>query len=211
MHSRLVIAVAIVLLSRLVGFAQSVPASVPQDDSGKYSLVILTKDVPCHQCIQLQSTLNSPEVARIAVQCKVFRFTPSNTAYQLRYAGALPPSQAPTIALARPDGGVIYKASGSAIPDPATLAAALTKQATLDRSINRQPARYTMAFDWAREPVIERPRLIPDTIIVKPSVNPTVNVAAPNIVFIVIVGLILLLCAGGVLAIVSFGLFFAFR
>lgn len=207
MASRTLIAVAIVLLSRVVGLAQS----VPPDDSGKYSLVILTKDVPCHQCVQLQSIVNSPEVARIAVQCKVFRFTPSNTAYQLRYAGALPPSQAPTIALTRPDGGVIYKASGSAIPEPKVLAAALIKQATLDRSLTVQPASYTMAYDWSREPLIQRPRLIPDTIVVKPSINPTVNVAAPNVVFIGIFGLILILCAGGVLAIVSLGLFLAFR
>jgi len=207
MASRLVIAVAIVLFLRAVGFAQS----VPQNDGGKYSLIVLTKDVPCHQCINLQQTLVSPEVARIAVNCKVFRFTPKNRIYQLRYSGALPPQEAPTIALVRPDGGVIYKASGSAIPGPAALAAALTKQATLDRSLTVQPPRYTMAHDWSREPLIQRPRLIPDTVVVKPNIAPTINVAAPNIIFIVIVGLIFLVCAGAVLVLVPIGLLLLLR
>lgn len=207
MASRLVIAVAIVLFLSAVGLAQS----VPQNDSGKYSLIVLTKDVPCPTCINLQAALSSPEVARIAVQCKVFRFTPKNRIYQLRYSGALPPMEAPTIALVRPDGGVIYKASGSAIPGPAALAAALTKQATLDRSVTVQPARYTMSHDWSREPLIQRPRLIPDTVVVKPNIAPTINVAAPNIIFIVIVGLIFLVCAGAVLVLVPIGLLLLLR
>lgn len=209
MASRTLIAVAIVLFLSASGFAQS--PSVPMNDSGKYTLIVLTKDVPCPDCISLQATMNSPEVAAIAAKSKVFRFTPRNRIYQARYAGALPPHEAPSIALVRPDGGVIFKVSGSAIPRPADLAAAMIKQATLDRSITVQPARYTMAYDWSRDPLIERPRLIPDTVVVKPSINPTVNVEAPNIIFIVIVGLILLVCAGSVLVLVPIGLFLMIR
>jgi hypothetical protein len=206
MATRLLIAFAIGLFVSAVGRAQ-----VPANDANKYSLIVVTKAVPCPQCIRLEQTLVSPEVARIANQCKVFRYAPNNEIYRLRYAGALPPSEAPTIALARPDGGVIYKASGSSIPEAKDLAAALTKQATLDRSIAVQPQRYTMLHDWSRDGLLQRPRVIPDTVVVKPSINPTVNVAAPNIIFVVIVGLIFLICAGTVLVLVPIGLFLLIR
>jgi len=204
---RIIIAVAMLLATSITGLAQ-----LPPNDSAKYSLVVLTRDIPCPQCVSLVESLSSPDVAPIVAQCNVFAFTPRSKIYQLRYADAISPDFAPTIALIRSDGGVIYKASGSAIPRDAQLAADLRKFASLDRQITRQPVRYSTANEITRDPTFRRPRLIPDTVVVRPTLSPTVNVAAPNIIFLVIGGLILLVCAGiGLVIIVSLGLFFLTR
>jgi len=209
MAPKFLIAVVAAMCMTATSFAQS-PA-VPPNDAAQYSIVVLTRDVPCQYCVRLQAIMTSPEVTAIAKNCKVFYFATTSPIYRTRYAGAIPPDQAPAILLVRPDGGVLYKASGPAIPDAKELAAAFTKQATLDRSLTPQPPRHTMSHDWSQEPLIERPRLIPDTVVVRPVIAPTVNVAAPNIIFIVIVGLIFLACVGAVPAFIVLALFLARR
>jgi hypothetical protein len=208
MAPKLLIAIAAALCFAATGMAQS--PRLPPNDSAQYSIVILTRDVPCRDCERLADALSHPDVAAILRSTKLFSFTPRSAIYQLRYAETLASTEAPTIALVRSDGGVIYKASGPNIPEPVELAYQLRRFASLDQGLVKQPVRNT-SIGNGDEYASRRPRLIPDTVVVQPKISPTVNVAAPNIVFIVIAGLVLLVCAGALLAFILLALFLAIR
>lgn len=136
------------------------------DDSDRYYVVIVTQDPPTVQCASLLRTIDSPALAKIRASTKVFRFTTRSVIYRERYAQQLPAAAAPLVALVRPDGGILYRASGSAIPDPVTLAQTLTAWA----AANEQVA--------SSHPDTQRPRIFPDRPRLIPDVNisPTVNV-----------------------------------
>lgn len=207
MAPRLLIALTAAFCIAATGFAH---AQTPPNDSGQYSIVVLTRDVPGRDCERLADALSHPDVAAIVASTKLFRFTPRSEIYRLRYADSLAATDAPTIALARPDGGVIYKVSGPNIPAPVELAYQLRRFASLDQGLNVQPVKND-PIQQSGEYSQRRPRIIPDTIVVKPTLSPTVNVAAPNIVFVVIAGLVLLVCAGALLAFILLAVVLAFR
>lgn len=167
----LLLTLAIVAACATIAAAQS-----PPDDSGQYNLITVTADPPSPDCVRLQQTLAHPAVARIAAACKRFAFTPNHAIYKARYADALPPSQLPTVALVRYDGGVLYKASGPNIPAPDQLAGALTKMAAADQAQQGTRQSYTPADAYGPlRPdggwLPNRPSLIPDTVVVSPQVN----------------------------------------
>jgi len=141
--------------------ARSALAQAPADDSRDYHLITVTQDPPTPACSALLASLASPDLATIAGRCKVFSFRPRDVIYRERYAAALPPESVPIIALVRYDGGVLYKASGSRIPRPAALAAELNRVAAVDQK------------SWAQTQQLlpGRPRLIPDSVVIKPQVN----------------------------------------
>lgn len=208
--------IRLAIITSVLAIAPQAFAQLPADDSGKYSIVVLTRDIPCRDCERLGEAINDADLLPIIASAKLFAFTPRSPIYQLRYADTISSADAPTIALVRPDGGVIYKASGPAIPPPAELAYQLRRFATLDRGMAVQPQRFAgidPIENSPRVPTLRRPpRFIPDTVVVRPTLSPTVNVAAPNIVFLVIVGSILLVFTGiGLVIIVSLGFFFLTR
>lgn len=203
--------IRILILAVIVAIGSPAIAQLPADDSAKYSLVVLVRDIPCRDCERLGEAINHPDLLPIVAASKLFTFTPRSKIYQLRYADSISAADAPTIALVRPDGGVIYKASGPAIPPPAELASQLRRFATLDRRTVVQPAKFS-GIESTDSNVFRRPRFIPDTVVVRPTLSPTVNVAAPNMIFFIIGGLILLVCAGvGLVIIAVLGLFFLTR
>lgn len=164
------LALAIVVICTSIASAQT-----PPDDSGQYHLITVTATPPTPACVQLQQSLAHPAVARIAAACKRFDFTPQHEIYLARYASALPPSQLPIVALVRGDGGVLYKASGTNIPGPESLAESLTKMATLDQSQGvRQSYQPSPSYGPLRPDggwFPNRPNLIPDTVVVSPQIN----------------------------------------
>lgn len=153
---RMAVLCAAILTSESSATAQSL-----LDDSRDYHLITVTQDPPTPACASLLQSLRSAEVAPIASKCKVFSFRPRDVIYRERYAAALPPESVPVIALARYDGGVVYKASGDRIPGPARLAADLTRAAATDQK----------SWGQATQLLPGRPRLIPDSVVIQPQVN----------------------------------------
>lgn len=146
---------------------------VPPNDSDKYQVIVVTPDQPTPACARLAAALQTPELSRIEQRCKSFRFNVSSPIYLARYANALPPSQLPIIALARPDGGVIFKASGTEIPDGPSIAVAMRQMATIDRAQAPAslPLRPLITPDGdPRFPNLRPDGFIPDTLVVKPQV-----------------------------------------
>ncbi|WP_197136676.1 hypothetical protein [Crateriforma conspicua] len=173
----------------------------PPDDSQKYHLITVTADEPSPAGrALLDSIRTTPRLSQIEARCKRFRWTPTDDAYLLRYAAQLPPNRLPVIALARSDGGVIFKASGTSIPLGDRLADVLVARVHGDRQSNptanpsvspRGDVAGSALLPW-RDP--DRPRIldqvIPDSV---------VTVEAPagfSDVFAKSVGLPLLIAAG---------------
>lgn len=184
--------------------ASSMAQTLP-DDSQDYYLVTLTANPPTQACVRLLETMRHPAVAQIKAACKSFDFKPEDKIYQARFAQSLPAGQLPIVALARHDGGVIFKASGANIPDAASLAQSLTQMATLDSTQNPRVGAANVTGplrpDGWNMPNM-RPNLIPDTVIVKPQVNvPGLTgglIVAAVLVCLLLGGLGLLVVVGGV-------------
>jgi hypothetical protein len=175
-------------------------AQSPPDDSQAFYLVTLTHPTPTPACNRLKSAMRHPAVARIASACKSFDFTTSDAIYRQRYAAALPPNQAPTVALVRHDGGVLYKASGANIPDGESLAADLTRMAALAQSQDSTVGNQTLLPlrpDGWQAPNL-RPNLIPDTVVIQPEINVPESVTSWLMVGMIV--LFMLLAGGGAVA-----------
>jgi hypothetical protein len=155
-----------------LSFSGLASGQTPPDDSGVYHLITVVGNPPTPGCAQMQQALASDAMKRIVASCKNFAFTPTDALYQERFREALPAEDAPVIALARPDGGVIYKASGPAISTGERLASELTRVAQADQQF--------FGGDRPRLlPLNDRPRLIPDSVVVAPTINlPPYTVAA---------------------------------
>jgi hypothetical protein len=188
MLPRLALIIAIALTAT-IGHAET-----PPDDSAAYHLVVLLRDPPSPACASLESSLASPEVAAIAARTKTFRFTPTNPVYLASFASALPAAAAPTVALVRWDGGVLFKASGSAIPRGPALAAALRSAASADQA--------TAARSAASNLLDRRPGLIPDTV----NIQPRLELPAPSTGTIAAIVGIVLLCLFGLAGLAVVGL-----
>jgi hypothetical protein len=188
MLPRLALIIAIALTAT-IGHAET-----PPDDSAAYHLVVLLRDPPSPACASLESSLASPEVAAIAARTKTFRFTPTNPVYLASFASALPAAAAPTVALVRWDGGVLFKASGSAIPRGPALAAALRSAASADQA--------TAARSAASNLLDRRPGLIPDTV----TIQPRLELRAPSTGTIAAIVGIVLLCLFGLAGLAVVGL-----
>jgi hypothetical protein len=148
-------------LSLFAFCAPSLLAQPLPDDSRAYQLLAVTMDPPTPACRSLLAALDSPELAPIRSAAKVFRFPATDPLYLQRYGDALPPETAPVLSLVRADGGVLYKASGEAIPsNPAALAEALTEWASADIASTGRPQLLP-----------GRPRLIPDTVTITPTLS----------------------------------------
>lgn len=170
------------LLGILLGALFSPPATAQTlaDDSRAYHLVTVTLDPPTPACVRLQQALRDPAVAPIASQTKRFDFKPTDAIYRTRYASALSAAQAPILALVRWDGGVIFKASGDAIPSPAKLAAELRRWAMADR----QSDASTRTYPEASNLLPNRPRLIPDSVTISPQVQIPPGLVAAVVLFL---------------------------
>lgn len=182
--------------------ASSMAQTLP-DDSQDYYLVTLTGNPPTHLCGRLMGTMQHPAVAQIKAACKSFDFKPDDPIYQARYAQSLPAGQLPIVALARHDGGVIYKASGENIPDAETLSQTLMQMAAADSAQNpRSVANHVTGplrpDGWL--PNI-RPNLIPDTVVVQPQVNVPDGVTN----WLMVVAVLGVLAIVGVVAVIVIG------
>lgn len=110
------------------------------NDSRKFELIVVTNAQNTEADAKLLSDLQShPGLGAIAARCKVHKFTPASQLYQQRYAQVMPITELPMIALARWDGGVVYKAIGSRIPATDELVSQLKHFAGLARDVE-QPA-----------------------------------------------------------------------
>ena len=185
----LIIAIALTASVGPIGHAET-----PPDDSAAYHLVVLLRDPPSPACASLESSLASPEVAAIAARTKTFRFTPTNPVYLPSFASALPAPPAPTVALVRWDGGVLFKASGNSIPRGPALAAALRSAASADQA--------TAARSAASNLLDRRPGLIPDTV----TIQPRLELPAPSTGTIAAIVGIVLLCLFGLAGLAVVGL-----
>lgn len=124
------------------GFAMDALAQV--NDARKFELIVVTNAQHTQADAKLLSDLqNDAGLASIAARCKVHTFTPSSQLYQQRYAAVMPITELPMIALARWDGGVVYKAVGSRIPDGPELVKQLKHFAGLARDVEQPVMQNT--------------------------------------------------------------------
>jgi hypothetical protein len=87
------------------------------DDSQKYHLIVITADQPTRNCERLLAWLDSDaELQRLKAACHFHHFRPSDVLYRERYESSLPATKLPIFAVARADGGVIYKSTGEMMP-----------------------------------------------------------------------------------------------
>ncbi|TWU17978.1 hypothetical protein [Allorhodopirellula heiligendammensis] len=199
----------------IVALAGNARAQLPED-GGKYQIIVVTASTPSPLGARLLSLIQSDsKVASIAARCHVHQWTPQTKIYQARYARSLPATALPIVALARSDGGVIYKASGNAVPSTgADLAANLMDAAKMDR--DNSPLRYSATADCPGGTCPTRPALpslpslpsfrpldglIPDTV--------TIDVQTPSVpkwAIAVVGGIVLIGCLGGLLLIAVVGL-----
>lgn len=159
-------------------------AQTPPEDGDRYSIVIVDQSPGSPAGDRLAAMLDAPPLREIASQCHRLTLRTDSPLYRERYAAALPPSALPVLALVRPDGGVIYKASGSAIPAAQALAAELTHRAKVDQS-SADRADATQLVGLPSRPFL-RPldRVIPDSITVTPTLS--VDGAVPAAIILVI-------------------------
>lgn len=205
-----ILAIAFLLIFAAIASAQQLP-----DDSGRYHLVVVTSPVPTAGDQSLVSqTETHPQLSKIRQSCKSFVFKADDPLYRSRYAATLGDTDLPKIALVRSDGGVLYKASGSAMPDTDTLAADLLAAGRADRAQHPRvsTSREYNAADCptcpnqpqpqpSRTPLFtpgSRPHLIPDTVNVNNSVTvpQSVYFAAALIGFLIIGGVSLVVVIG---------------
>ncbi|GAA5510065.1 hypothetical protein [Novipirellula caenicola] len=194
----------VVLAAMWLGQPSTTHAQTPPDDSQKYHVVTVINDPPTAADVALLRAFQTqPHLATIAQKCKRFQFKATDPLYRSRYAQSLPPHALPVVALVRHDGGVIYKASGAAIPEPNTLARQLIGIAMTDREAHAP--RLGWRPDGSRFPSV-----IPDTVVVRPEVNLPSN-AVYNTGFVV-GGVILFLALGGLFVVgLIAGIFLLFR
>lgn len=207
----------LLLISGTVASAQAQPQTLP-DDRSQYSFVVVHEDQPSATTHRLsQMFASDPQLAQLARSFTVHRFPASDALYRKRYASALPPNDLPALALVRPDGGVVYKASGTSIPATSQeLYADLVYYANLDLSLRTgggqswdartqcpdgncpnvappQPWRQPFQPDGALRP----DTWIPDSIDLRPQVN--VDLGGELIVWVGVgvMLLIFLVCGAG--------------
>jgi hypothetical protein len=198
---RYIFALVIALLC-VPAFAQSLP-----EDGEKYSIVIVDSPYGTPQGSALVKSLKeSPEMQRIIMASNFQQFATNSPLFRERFGATIDATQVPVFAYCRADGGVLYKATGAAIPAMKELAEELTHRATVDRDLvrtdgvefNTPPA----VQNPTSAPVPERilPRLIPDSI----SVQPTIQFDGSQFIVPALIALIALLGFGG-LGVVAIG------
>lgn len=226
MFSFIRIALVVLLLAGVTFGTAHAQQGVRTDDSRKYELIVVTNDQPSQADQALVTSLTqNPHLASIASKCKLHLFKPGSELFRQRYATALPTNELPVIALARWDGGVIYKASGSHIPPPDQLADKLKQQANLANAaemtvqqsiplannsgiqwptINSCPTCPQDGINGPRFPNVPFQAPIPETF----NVNPQINFPGDLTVVIVcvVVGAVLL-CGLGFVGLFVLALF----
>lgn len=202
----------------LIGLAVQATAQAPSvlpNDGDRYHLIVVTQSTPTQYGQRLLSQLaTDPDVMQIAERCHVHKWTPATEIYQLRYAASIPPTTLPILAVAKPSGGVIFKASGPDVPATGkAIAAALRSAAELDRSLTPRNAVEADCPACPRVPEIPQPsprqpwrpldQVIPDTVNITPSINlpeiPGLSYAVAGVI-----GIVLLF--GGLSLVAIFGL-----
>lgn len=130
-----------IIVSALLVFSATAPA-IAQPADPIFHVVVVTAADPSDTGARLLRDLESdPELAAIVDRCAFFRFTPDDPLYRERYARTLG-NACPMVALARSDGGVVFKSSGDRIPDAADLAKSFRFYAELDRELRE------VGTDW---------------------------------------------------------------
>lgn len=214
---RFLLSIFLLVSLTLSGFAQS-PSVLP-DDADRYHLIVVTQTTPTQFGARLLSQLdNDPQVRQIAMRCHVHKWTPQTKIYQLRYAASIPPTTLPILAVARPGGGVIFKASGPDVPPTGeAIAKAIRDAADLDRSLNTRNAVESDCPSCPLTPDIPerqpwRPldQVIPDTVNITTPINlPQIPTWVYAVLGIVLLGTVF----GGLafVAILGLGVFFFLR
>lgn len=193
MITRTILSLAVALLTVRAAIGQAPMI----DDSQLYYVVVLTQEVPTPACQRLQAIVRDPAMQSVTRGTKLYPMTTGQQLYRLRYATSLPAAQAPTVALVRPDGGVLVKYSGPSIPPAVELAERLREYARADLAVRaNQPIRYSL-LDEAHQWRIPRVP-IPDTIDIRPTLAPTIQIAPSAIVVVTVI----VLAGGSLLAIV---------
>lgn len=186
------------------------PSQLPEDGD-RYSLVVITSPQPSAAGARLLESLTThPQLRDIASRCHVHRFTPTSEIYRQRYANAIHAGALPVIACVRADGGVIYKASGPAVPsDPGEIASELAARARIDRDLARSdgiewsaqnaPVGDPAGFPFRDPAMFPRPLdgMIPDTV----NVNPTLSVDGAMPIAVGVGVLVLLAVLGGIVVV----------
>lgn len=185
---KILLAAMIIAAGMLVG--AGIASGQAVDDSKSYELIVVTSSPESQADQYLLRTLDThPELKAIKGNCKFHKFATSSALYQQRYAAQLSGAQLPVIALARWDGGVLYKVSGTSIPSGDKLAEDLKHFAAMAKSVE-QPIEQNpgprnpwgqQAGDCPTCPQNEwsRPNwlpngpadVIPETINVQPTIN----------------------------------------
>lgn len=142
-------ALALLAAVALVSSAYALP-----EDGNRYHLIVVTADTPTGSGQSLLSTMRQhPKVSQVSIRCHTHHFRTSDTIYRERYIRSLPPAELPILALADSSGGVVYKASGDAVPaDGDGIYEALVAAAKLDQAIPKETRQgfYASSYSYGR-------------------------------------------------------------
>lgn len=124
-------------LAALMAVACASNALALPEDGNRYHLIVITADTPStHGRQLLQVMRHHPEASQISIRCHTHHYRTSDTLYRERYLRSLPPAELPILALANSTGGVVFKASGAAIPRGGdAIRDALVAAARLDQAV----------------------------------------------------------------------------
>jgi hypothetical protein len=112
--------VPVLLVALLAASSIAQEVSPPPNDGGRCYMTVITHAAPQPHELQLLDNLaRDPNLVAIRNQMHFVALRDTDVAYRDRFAHAIPPSQLPAIWIARPDGGVLYKATGERIPTAA--------------------------------------------------------------------------------------------
>jgi len=129
-----------ILIALLFAASLAAPSFAQLPEDGKACSLIVV-DVPHGSPAgkALVEMLNTtPELREIANRCQRHTFKPDSPLYLSRYASTFAGASLPIFAMCRPDGGVLYKASGANVPtDAKALTDELMHRIKLDSDLSR--------------------------------------------------------------------------
>jgi hypothetical protein len=113
------IAVALLVAWSAVAVAQE-QSTRPTDQRPHLSIFTsaFCAKVP-HEAELVRAFASDPSLAAIRTQCHWHHYTPNDPIYKERFRKIIPPDRLPAVLLQRADGGYVYKATGSNVPNSA--------------------------------------------------------------------------------------------
>jgi hypothetical protein len=114
--NRFLVLAAIAILDATASAQQ---VATPPEDNRPYLSIFTNAQyagIP-HEAALVKAFETDPNLIAIKSQCRWNHYQPHDQFYKQRFAKLIPPDRLPAVLLQRSDGGYVYKATGSNVPD----------------------------------------------------------------------------------------------